>query len=466
MLRQHRAAWRLAAGAAVTGLAVAAGAVALTGPWEGGQRAAERKRATAADADRDQSDTERIAGTVPAAEPVLAPLDGSGAELSAAAVERALESLLDNRALGGQATGSVVDLTTGTSLYSHEAGAGRTPASTVKIVTAVAALNALGPDHRLTTQAVWDADDERVVLVGGGDTTLTDANLRALARRAAEALSEQGVATARVGYDISRYPDEQVHPIGAGNDNIATITPLQLNAGRLDDSHHGPAARSADPAADAARAFADHLADAGIDVKGDPAERTAPDDAERLASHRSAPLSSLVERMLTHSDNDLAEALARATAIATGHQADVRGVQRAVTAQLDELGLPLDRVRIADASGLDRDGRVTAALLTQALTAAADPERPALRPALTGLPVAGFTGTLAGRYDESAGAGAGVVRAKTGTLTGVNTLAGTAVTPDGRVLAFAFLASDTTNAEEAQTALDDAATALATCDCR
>ncbi|KOG14249.1 D-alanyl-D-alanine carboxypeptidase, partial [Streptomyces viridochromogenes] len=91
---------------------------------------------------------------------------------------------------------------------------------------------------------------------------------------------------------------------------------------------------------------------------------------------------------------------------------------------------------------------------------AAAPARPALRPLLTGLPVGGFTGTLAGRYDTGS-PGAGLVRAKTGTLTGVNTLAGTVVTPDGRLLAFAFLAGRTPSPYEAQPALDRLSTALA-----
>ncbi|RKN10074.1 D-alanyl-D-alanine carboxypeptidase/D-alanyl-D-alanine-endopeptidase [Streptomyces radicis] len=464
MLRRHRATWRLAVGSAAVGLVVAAGAVALSGPWDAGQRTAERDHA-ATEALRDGADTEGIASTVAAAAPVLAPLDGRAPEATPAAVERAIGRLLDNAALGDGAAGAVVDISTGDTLYRENARSPRTPASTIKVLTSVAALNALGADHRLATSAVWDPEERRVHLVGGGDTTLTDDDLARLARRTADALAERDVDRVRIAYDISLYPREQHHPIGSGNTNIATITPLQLNAGRLDDSSSGPAPRSDEPAADAARTFAGHLRAAGVEVTGaTDTGRAAPEGADELAVHRSAPLSSLVERMLTHSDNDLAEALARATAVAAGHPADFRGVDRALTGELEKLDLPLSNVRIADASGLDRDDRVTAAVLTQALAAAADPERPELRAALTGLPVAGFTGTLQTRYD-AAGGGAGLVRAKTGTLTGVNTLAGTAVTGDGRVLAFAFLASDTDNGEEAEAALDAAASALATCGC-
>lgn len=74
--------------------------------------------------------------------------------------------------------------------------------------------------------------------------------------------------------------------------------------------------------------------------------------------------------------------------------------------------------------------------------------------------MAGFSGTLSDRYTGKS-AGTGLIRAKTGTLTGVNTLAGTVVDRQGRLLAFAFLASGTTSPSDAQSALDRLATTLA-----
>ncbi len=463
-LRRHRATWRIVIGSATAGLVLAAVAVALTGPWDSGRRAAERAHAAEADTRRDPSGAD--AGvTVPGAVSVLDPLDGTAPEYTAEAVRRVLGPALTDGALGDGTTAAVVDLTTGETLYADHATTGRAPASTVKIITAVTALNALGPDHRLATTVRWDEDGGRVFLVGGGDPTLTADDLTDLAERTAAALADRGAGRVRVAYDTSLYRGGgERHPIGV-NDNIAAITPLMVNEGRTDGSSHGPAPRADDPAAEAADAFADALATAGARVGGDPADRKAPDDAEELAVVRSAPLSSLVERMLTDSDNDLAEALGRHTALAGGERADFEGLGRAMSAQLDDLGLAHDGARLVDASGLDRDGRLTAELLTRALATAADPGRPELRSALTGLPVAGFTGTLASRYGDEGADGSGVVRAKTGTLTGVNTLAGTAGTPDGRVLAFAFLAADTTDPDAAEAALDRAAGALAGCGC-
>ncbi|WP_107437636.1 D-alanyl-D-alanine carboxypeptidase/D-alanyl-D-alanine endopeptidase, partial [Streptomyces albovinaceus] len=171
-------------------------------------------------------------------------------------------------------------------------------------------------------------------------------------------------------------------------------------------------------------------------------------------------LDALVERTLTNSDNDIAEALARQTAIAKGESASFAGARRAVTNELKKIEVPVGGAHFADGSGLDRKDRVTPALLTALLARAADPDRPGLRPVLTGLPIAGFSGTLGGRYAPDA-EGTGLIRAKTGTLFGVNSLAGTVVDRQGRLLAFAFLASGSIDAGEAEPALDALATALA-----
>jgi D-alanyl-D-alanine carboxypeptidase len=102
------------------------------------------------------------------------------------------------------------------------------------------------------------------------------------------------------------------------------------------------------------------------------------------------------------------------------------------------------------------------------LSVAASPDRPALRAVITGLPVAGFTGTMAARLLEGYGApGRGLVRAKTGTLTGVTGLSGLIQDRDGTLLAFAALADrvhpiDTLGA---RAALDRIVAALATCGC-
>ncbi|WP_426500211.1 D-alanyl-D-alanine carboxypeptidase/D-alanyl-D-alanine endopeptidase [Streptomyces sp. D54] len=459
--------WQVIAGSATLGLVVAAGAVLAAGPWDNGQRKAERALAVTADRTggahhgRPTPDGPRPAPSAPAVLPALGTTTHD-APRDATALRDTLAPLIGAPELGDKVAASVIDTATGKQLYGNGATTAMTPASTIKIATTAAALSALGPDHRIATTAALSPDARTLTLVGGGDPTLSKAALRSMAADAAKALREDGedpTGPVRLAYDTSRYTGPVLHPISP-NDNIAPVTALMVNEGRLNDTDRGPAKRTDDPAGDAARAFAAQLRKAGVEVTGTPREARPADKARTVATHRSAPLAALVERTLTNSDNDIAEALARQTAIAKGESADFAGARRAVTNELKKLEVPVTGAHLADGSGLDRAGRVTPALLTALLARAADPDRPGLRPVLTGLPIAGFSGTLGDRYGEGS-EGTGLIRAKTGTLSRVNSLAGTVVDPRGRLLAFAFLASGSLSAEQAEPALDALATALA-----
>ncbi|MCX4995107.1 D-alanyl-D-alanine carboxypeptidase/D-alanyl-D-alanine endopeptidase [Streptomyces longwoodensis] len=488
--------WRYTAGATTVGLALAAGVVTAAGPWDSsGQRTAERDHAVALDrtggADHGPAHGpthpgDAVPGPAPSAAAVLAGLGGYGgatgntvksapqaAAPDPAALATVLGPLLGDPALGPVHTAAVVDVATGRLLYGSGADQALTPASTTKIATAVAALSAMGPDHRLTTRTAFEPDTGELVLVGGGDPTLTArpradgwASLRTLAGSTAAALKKRGIERVTLSYDTTLFAGSGRHPIGE-NGNLALVTALAADEARTDDSTSGPVQRYPDPAAQATNEFAAFLNAAGI-TTSPPGPSKASTRAETLATVSSPPLSALVERMLTYSDNDIAEALARQTALATGVRADFAGGGTAIGAQLKKLGLPTAGAVFHDGSGLDRTDKLTARLLTALLTKAADPTRPGLRPALTGLPVARFTGTLSTRFvDGPADGAAGVVRAKTGTLSGVNTLSGMVVDQDGRLLAFAFLTADPDSPEAApvQAALDRVATALAGCGC-
>ncbi|MCX4724812.1 D-alanyl-D-alanine carboxypeptidase/D-alanyl-D-alanine-endopeptidase [Streptomyces sp. NBC_01306] len=493
--------WQLSAGSAVIGLALAAGLIAATGPWDSGQRKAERDWAAARDRTGGAHHGSPAhpggpAGPAPAphAPGVLAAL-GSSAAPTGKGLGDALGHLMDDPALGPTAGGVVIDTVTGRTLYGSDAGRLMTPASTVKLATMAAGLSALGPGHRIATTVTATPDGKRVTLRGGGDPTLDRDGLRALADATAKVLRDRGVSSVRISYDTSLYSGPVLHPIGP-NDNLAPVSALMTDEGRLgggsgdsggsgdpsdssdssssggsagspEEGDHGPAPRSGDPAGDTARTFASMLADRSVHSKGAPSPGKSPKGAKTVASTYSAPLSALVERALTNSDNDIAEAVARQTALAAHEPASFAGAGRAVRDRLKKLGLPLGGAHFADGSGLNRQDKVSPTLLATLLTRAGDPAHPELRPILTGLPIAGFTGTLDGRFTDPSGAGraAGLIHAKTGTLTGVNTLAGTVVDTRGRLLAFAFMASDTASPTAAQSALDRLGTAVAACGC-
>ncbi|SHM32293.1 D-alanyl-D-alanine carboxypeptidase/D-alanyl-D-alanine endopeptidase [Actinacidiphila paucisporea] len=438
---------------AAIGAVVAVGAVAAAGPWDGGQRTAERSLAAARDSRTAAPPAVRpsvaaAAAAVPpapSAAPVLAAA-GTGRPPAVKALAARLAPLMTSPDLGTTRTGAVLDVATGRLLYDHRSGTASTPASTTKLATATAALGTLGGSRTLTTRVVTTTPG-RIVLVGGGDPTL---ELGGLAADTAAALRARGATSVRLGYDTSLYSGPVLHPIGR-NENLAPVTALMVREGRLDGSASGPATRTTDPALSAAASFAKLLRSHGITVTGHPAAARGAGGTQ-LAAHQSAPVSALVERMLTDSDNDLAEALARQVALATGRPASFAGSAKAVAAALRRYGVPLTSAVFADGSGLDHVDALSPATLTRILALAASPAHSELRPVLTGLPIASFTGTLAARF--TATPGAGVVRAKTGTLTGTNTIAGVTVTPSGRVLAFCFMTQGAPSATAAQSALD------------
>ncbi|MEW1863633.1 D-alanyl-D-alanine carboxypeptidase/D-alanyl-D-alanine-endopeptidase [Streptomyces sp. NPDC088194] len=463
------------------GVVVAAGAAAAAGPWQGGQRTAERNFAATRDAGAGPGGKPKatpgpastaaspvgpggISRAVPSAAPVLLPVGGSAAPLPAGlSVElaRKLDPLLTAYGMGPVRTGAVIDVSSGSVLYDHQDGTATTPASTTKLATATAALGLLGPEKRLTTRVVATGTTGKgdVVLVGGGDPTL---ELGQLAEDTAKALKAAGRTKIALGYDTSLYSGPALHPIGH-NENLAPVTALMADEGRLDGSSSGPASRAWDPAASAAGDFAQLLGKQGITVTGVAHEHagTAGNVAgTTLATHVSAPLADLVERMLTNSDNDLAEALARQAAIASGRPASFAGGAAAIRAALVRYGVPLPRASFHDGSGLDHDDRLAPVTLARLLALAASPEHAELRSILTGVPVADFTGTLAARFHGSPAAG--LVHAKTGTLTGTNTIAGTVVTAGGRLLAFSFMTQGGYDPVATERALDALATAVAT----
>src|SRR5699024_660231 len=198
---------------------------------------------------------------------------------------------------------------------------------------------------------------------------------------------------------------------------------------------------------------------------------TAPEQARSLGKVESAPVATLLQRCLQLSDNVLADSLARQVAIHEGEEASFSGAATASRDVLRRNEFDIEGLRLFDGSGLSDRNRISASLLVEILTAAADPSEGTgkrgreLRPLLTGLPVAGGTGTLTDRYDaDDTRAGRGWVQAKTGTLSKVSTLAGTVLDSDGRVLVFAFMTSGTPYTT-ARPELDALAATLHECGC-
>ncbi len=342
------------------------------------------------------------------------------------------------------------------------------PASTMKVLTSLAAVDTLGADARFTT-AVVSSKPGRLVLVGGGDPLLTDkqsksaakaASLQALAEQAVAALQAQGVTSVRLGYDASLFTGPTWHPSWKKSWKVFTarVGALSVNRGQVNQWR-----AHADPAKAAAEAFAKRLKKAGVKVTKIAPEKAAA-GAEQIASVQSAPLSAVVGYVLRVSDNHGAEVLARQVAAATGREPSFAGGRAAIVAWLKAHDLWGEGMKIDDASGLSRKSKVRPSVLANAVALAL--VTPQWSAVAAGLPVAGVNGTLKDRFNDPVEkAGRKVVHAKTGTLLGVASLAGYVTTKDGAVLTFAAMANDA-GRTSAYNWLDRTATALAKCGCR
>ena len=402
------------------------------------------------------------------------------------ALAAALAAAMRSKALGTDLTVSVVDVASGEVLVGRGDTRPQQPASSLKVLTAVTVLHEYGDDARLSTSVVTGATPTEIVLVGGGDSTLTrvpapaadlpagqsarPASMSALVAAAAKALKAQGRTSVTLKFDDTLFtgprtaegwPDSYVT-----SGVVSPVSALSVDGGRTAASSRS---RSSDPALAAATYFASRLTAAGITVKGKPLRGSAPASATAVAAVQSPTMADLVERLLTQSDDDLAEALAHLAGAKAGGSASFVGGVEATTTVLTSLGVPIEGVRLADGSGLSGVDHVPAITMVRTLAVAAtdapgsDQAAGQLWPSTSGLPVAGVTGTLTDRFATAGtSAGRGVVRAKTGTLTGVNSLSGLVRDSHGRLLAFSFIADGSPGPVlDARAALDRGASVLA-----
>ncbi|HKS99066.1 MAG TPA: D-alanyl-D-alanine carboxypeptidase/D-alanyl-D-alanine-endopeptidase, partial [Rugosimonospora sp.] len=405
-------------------------------------------------------------------QPVLSGMAGNVPEASPQAVAAALDPVLGDPRLGNHVTVNVVDVVTGTALFGRGQGQPTTPASTMKLATALAALEVRGPAYQISTKVVAGQNPGEVVLVGGGDPTLAAtssptypgaARLSDLAAQVKKALG--ATAPTKVIVDSSLFTGPTAGPQWAPGDatggQVSNITALMTDGARVNPKRvNPPSTRFTSPDLAAGQAFARLLGLPASAVSRGTAPRGG--QVTQLGEVKSPPLVRLVELMLSASDNVIAEMVARQVALATNQPASFAGGAAAVIATLDKLGVPTAGARLYDGSGLATADKLTPQLLTSVLTIASRTDQPALHGLFTGLPVAGYSGTLMNRYHaQSSASGAGLVRAKTGTLTGVNALAGLVVDASGRLLAFAVMADRVTAGTlNAEAALDRVAAAL------
>ena len=373
----------------------------------------------------------------------------------------------------GALTGRITDAITGAQLWAQGADVPMQPASTNKVLTTAAALLALDRDARLTTRVMASGQPGVVVLRGGGDPTLSaapagqDTWYRDAARISdlADQVRRSGIFVTTVQVDISAFSGPTMapgwDPADIDGGDIAPMEAVMLDGGRTQPVSVD-SARSTTPALDAGRALA-------VALKVDPAKVTVlpagTPSGQEIASVQSPPLIERLRQMMNESDNVMAESIGREVAAEQNRPQSFDGAVQAVLGQLDKAKIDTGNARLLDSSGLSVHDRLTAETLDGVVNAAAGTDQPKLRPLLDVLPIAGGSGTLSNRYLDTDGgrAAAGYLRAKTGSLTGTNALAGIVTDASGRVLTFAFISNNA--GPTGRTAIDALAAVLRSCGC-
>lgn len=332
-----------------------------------------------------------------------------------------LDTLLTDSLLRHSQLGLYVyDLTDDTLLYAHNELQLMRPASCQKVITAVTALTVLGEEYKYRTGLYLSGTQEGatfkgdVIVRAGFDPLLKSAELH----RLIEPLRQRGIETIDGNLLLDMTMKDTLSR-GAGwcwDDDDKLIRPLYLDG--------KPAFASP---------FRAQLRKAGIQLKGRTYLRALPDEAE-LVAEVERPITSVLHPMMKESDNLCAESVFyQLAAHSQKPRASAKEAAAYINALIDTLGLNSKHYRIADGSGLSLYNYATPELFGTLLRYAH--ATPKVMPALyESLPICGEDGTLKKRLRFTPAHGN--VRAKTGSVTGISTLAGYCTTAHGHTLCF------------------------------
>ena len=332
----------------------------------------------------------------------------------------------------------VVDANTGEVILNKKGTAPHTPASTMKLLVGLVALDTLDPLGSLRTGVsvegnnlyLWGEGD--LLLAAGKGTGETNgyAGLADLAEAAAEDLLDAGIGEVSLFYQDALFEGESRYPAWA-QESVAEfagdVGPYAIDAGRTTPEGWDYVS---DPSRGVANAFVAQLESNGIQVRKTKTG-SAPEGAEEIAFVESAPLYEQITFMLRASDNTLAEQYCHLVAEADGAPTTFQGATENLIDQLELRGVNTDGMVASDCSGLTSTSRVTGLTLVEALEVSLDPEGGA-QELIQMLPRGGLEGTLHSRYLE--GPGEGNLQAKTGSLGSVSSLAGIVTTASGHDL--------------------------------
>lgn len=340
-------------------------------------------------------------------------------------IQRELYQLLDSKMFKTSQVGMMVwDLEADSCLFSLNERQTMRPASCMKLVTAITAIDRLGGSYQFKTQLKYTGTiangvlDGDIYCIGGMDPRFNGDDMTAFVN----SMKEMGIDTIRG----SIYADKSMKsadPYGEGwcwDDDNPLLSPLLIS--RKDQFMSR---------------FLTQLREAGIYYGSfGTSERTCPAGAFSIVT-RTHSLDQILMRMMKESDNLYAESMYYQIAASAGTRpATARDARYIEQLLIKKIGLDPTRYQLADGSGLSLYNYISAELLTRLLRYAYHNENIMLH-LLPALPIAGTDGTLKKRMRNSTAYGQ--VHAKTGTLTGIISLAGFCRAANGHQLCFAII---------------------------
>ena len=297
------------------------------------------------------------------------------------------------------------------------------PASTMKVITAITAIDKLGGSYQFKTEMCYTGEvkdrtlNGDIYCIGGFDPRFNSDDLNAFI----ESIRKMGVDTIRGNLYADKGMKDSA-TMGEGwcwDDDNPVLSPLLIS--RKDVFMER---------------FLKELRDAGVVVEATIGEKTKPEDAFCICT-RFHTMDQILMKMLKESDNLYAESMFYQIASSTGNRPATAKSARAVIKRLiNKIGLDPSRYNIADGSGLSLYNYVTAELEVMLLRYAYRNGNIYLH-LFPALPIAGRDGTLKNRMRGSFTSGN--VNAKTGTVTGISSLAGYCTAGNGHRLCFSII---------------------------
>ncbi len=339
-------------------------------------------------------------------------------------VQAEIEQLLQSDMFKTSQVGVMVyDLDADSAIFKHNERQLMRPASTMKTITAITALDRLGGSYQFKTELCYTGRVDSTTLngdvycVGGFDPRFNRDDMQAFA----EALHKMGVDTIRGNLyaDCSMKDDDRLGEGWCWDDDNPVLSPLVFQRKDIFMDK-----------------FLDAIHRAGITVIGNVSEKRKPQDANCIVS-RFHTIDQVLMRMLKESDNLYAESMYYQIAASTGNRPatakDAKNIERQL---ITRLGLNASRYRLADGSGLSLYNYVSPELEVKFLRYAFQNQN-IYNHLLPALPIAGVDGTLKKRMHSQFTRGN--VHAKTGTVEGIVSLCGYCTAANGHHLCFSII---------------------------